>query len=165
MLSVVGALALMLGGACSSPTEDCAPPIPAGTRFRVILGSETASSDRCHIVQPLSTFDVTAAAADATTPGARCQYAPAAWAPQQTSVNIANCTMQADEMLATYCDFTYKSSCPGNIKFSFTAPPGVDWNAPIIDGAIFRIRDYASSCLPDTANCLDEWSVRLERIP
>lgn len=168
LLGSVLALALgsSMASACSAPIE-CTPPIPEGAIYQVTLTSETPASDACHIVKAMmmSPFMLTVGKAEATNVDPSCKYSPAAGAPTQTDVLIQSCLPSEHDMLGVYCQIQYRSSCDGAISFYFQNPPDktVDWSANVIDGAIFRVQDYATRCLPDLANCTDEYVARLER--
>jgi hypothetical protein len=169
LLGSVLALALgsSLASACSAPIE-CNPPIPAGAVYKVTLTSETPNSDGCHIVKAMliSPFMLTVGKAEATNVDPSCKNSPAAGAPTQTDVLIQSCLPSESDMLGVYCQIQYRSSCEGAMSFYFQNPPGasVDWTSNVIDGAIFRVQDFAARCLPDLANCTDEYTARLERM-
>lgn len=153
-----------LAGGCSSAPFECNPPIPPGARYKVTVLQETPESDGCHIVNLQSTFEISAA--QDTSTESSCMMTPANWAPDQRGIQVIRCEPSSSEMLGTECEMKYPSLCQGQINFYFYAPVGipVNWGAPRIEGARFRIADYASECLPDQANCLDEYAVLLERI-
>ena len=67
-------------------------------------------------------------------------------------------------LLGVSCQITYPSSCPGLMRLYFFADGPVDWTANVITGLHYRVADQAISCLPDIANCVDEYSVRLDRV-
>jgi hypothetical protein len=168
----VGSLLLLLlgsatAGACSSPIE-CTPPVPAGAVYQVTLKSETANSDKCHVVDGLmmSPFTLTVGKAQATDSNPSCTSSPAVSAPLQHDVKIVQCVPKESDMLGVYCTIQYPSTCDGHISFYFTAPPGgsVNWNDSVITNALFRVEDRATSCLPDIANCLDEYTAELKRV-
>lgn len=169
---VVGSLLLLLlgsagAGACSAPIE-CTPPVPAGTVYRVTLQAETPRSMKCHVVDGLmmSPFTLTVGKAQATDTNPSCTSSPATAAPLQHDVKIVQCVPKASDMLGVYCAIQYPSTCDGHISFYFTAAPGtvVNWNEKLITNALFRVEDRATSCLPDVANCLDEYTAKLERV-
>jgi hypothetical protein len=162
---VLGCLSMSLAGGCSSPPLDCNPPIPAGAKYRVTVLGETPESHKCHIVTLRNTFEITAAHDDPTAMHSSCNMTPANWAPDATGIQVIRCSPSASAMLGTNCEMQYPSRCAGQIEFYFYAPVGtaVNWSAPRIEGARFRIQDYASECLPAPANCLDEYNVLLER--
>ena len=169
---VLGSLLLLLlgsagAGACSAPIE-CTPPVPAGAVYRVTLQAETPGSDKCHVVDGfmMSPFNLTVGKAHATDANPSCTSSPAVTAPVQRDVTIVQCVPKESDMLGVYCTIQYESTCDGHMSFYFTSPPGqyVDWNANTITNALFRIEDRATSCLPNIANCLDEYTAKLERL-
>jgi hypothetical protein len=150
------------GGAGGS--SECDPPIPEGTVFKVSVLQETASSDRCHIVNAagISPFTITAG----KTEDPECSTTPAVAPPKQTDVVIVSCVPAAHAMLGVYCHMVYKAGCDGHMLFSFVAPPGTDpnWGGAVIDNVLFRIEDYSPNCFADSSNCLDEYTAELERV-
>lgn len=170
--NVLGSLLLLLlgsaaAGACSAPIE-CTPPVPPGTVYRVTLQAETPASDKCHVVDALmiSPFTLTVGKPQATDNNPSCTSSPASSAPLQHDVKIVHCVPKESDMLGVYCTIQYPSTCDGHISFYFTAAPGtsVNWSDNLITNALFRVEDRATSCLPDVANCLDEYTAKLERV-
>ncbi len=168
---------LLLAVACVVPSfsavgcltgEACKPKIDPGAVFKVTLVQETATSDHCHLVDipHLGPFQVTAADSKPTPDDPTCSLTPAVGPPEQTNLKIDSCEAAKTEMLGVYCQIEYKSTCPGFMTFFFKAMPGVtiDWNARSIDNVLFRVEDFAKICLPDLANCIDEYQVHLDRI-
>ena len=156
------------GGSAAGGTAggaECAPPIAEGTAFRVTVLQETSTSDKCHVINAarLSPFTITAGKTDAS----QCSTTPAVGPPEQNDVTIVSCVPPPeDAMLGTYCQIVYKAGCDGHMLFSFRAPSGVtvDFGAPVVEGAQFRIQDFSPNCFSDQSNCLDEYVVRLERL-
>lgn len=164
LLLLFGSLA---AGACSSPIE-CTPPVAAGTVYKVTLQAETSTSNKCHVVDGfrMSPFTVTVGQPTATNDNPSCTSSPATSAPLQYSVKIGDCVPKESGMLGIYCAIEYPSTCSGHISFYFTTPPGqnVNWNDSVITNALFRVEDRATDCLPDIANCIDEYTAKLERV-
>jgi hypothetical protein len=67
-------------------------------------------------------------------------------------------------VLGSYCAMQYPSTCEGTLAFYVVADDRIDWGAPIITGARYRVEDRATACLPIIANCNDEYTVQLERL-
>jgi hypothetical protein len=137
--------------------------------YRVTLGPETVRSHKCHVVRPDSMppqFTVVAAQPDPERGQQACYTTPASEAPPQQSIQLLTCDGAVSEQLGTYCQMRYESTCEGMIWFYFDTPAGapqVNWEAPVID-AVFKIKDATVGCLPNIANCIDEYAARLERL-
>jgi hypothetical protein len=163
----LGGIAVMLGGsACSSPAEECTPPIPPGSRFKVTVIEETAASAKCHIAKLQNEFEIVAAQDDGSRPASSCALTPAMWAPNQQGFTVVTCTPSNSQMLGTNCEMQYPTTCRGLVSFYFYQPPGavVDWSAPVIHNAVFRIEDTTLGCIPNISGCLDEYKVVLTRL-
>lgn len=162
---VLSVLCVALSGSCSSPIPECNPPIEPGTQFNVTVVRETPESNACHIVVLKNQFLVTAARENSIE-GPSCTLTPANWAPTDTAgIQVIRCE-PSHQMLGTECEMKYPAACIGNVNFYFYAPPGstVDWSAPTIQGVRFRVRDHVRGCIPDLADCLDEYEVNLQRM-
>jgi hypothetical protein len=165
-------LTLVLGsslvGGCSDSLK-CEPPIPDGAQFKVTLLGETTHSQACHVVDPtrFSPFVVTAAKTEPTIDHPDCSSVAAVSPPQQLDVTIESCTADDRYMLGIECNIEYKSACTGTIWFVFAAPDptAVNWQAPVIDNVLFQIQDKPNNCLGGVSDCVDEYAVRLERMP
>lgn len=165
---VLGLLTILLGaGGCSSELAPCNPPVPPGSRYKVTILGETPTSEGCHIAVLDKTFEVRAADADPSAGTERCALTPARWAPAQRGLTVVNCEPSSSHMLGTNCLMRYPSTCEGRVAFYFYAQPGqtVDWSAPVITNAVFRVEDTTMGCIPDRSDCLDEYNVILERMP
>ncbi|MFZ5892920.1 MAG: hypothetical protein ACOY0T_17805 [Myxococcota bacterium] len=164
-----GVLALVacLGAAGCSASADCKPAIESGTTFKVTVMSETANSDKCHIIDipQISPFKVQAAKTEPTYQHPDCSVTPMAAPPAQMDVIIKDCIPGTSDMLSLYCNIQYPATCDGSMSFWFAGEKDkpVDWKAPVIENVFFRVKDDAPSCLPDIANCFDEYLVKLER--
>lgn len=161
-----GLFMISLASACSSPLPPCDPPIEPGAEYRVTVLRETPESNACHIVKLEPSFRITAAFRESLG-GPSCTMTPAEWAPdpEQKGVMVIDCE-PSHQMLGTECQMLYPSRCQGFINFYFYAPQNsaVDWSAPTIHGARFRVKDHVAGCIPDQANCLDEYDVQLDRM-
>lgn len=162
-----GAVLLLGSAACSSGLEDCDPPVPPGARYKVTVLGETEASAKCHIATLQPTFEITAATEHPGSGRSSCKLTPAEWAPQQQGLQVVSCTPDQAQMLGTNCEMKYPSTCPGLVNFYFYQPGGVtvNWAAPRIENVLFRIQDTVTGCIPNIANCLDEYRVVLERLP
>ena len=150
-----------------SGAPDCHPEIASDSKFKVTVMSETDRSDKCHVinVSEISPFVIEAAKTEPTAEHPDCSVTPAAAPPTQDDVIIKSCIPGTSDMLSLYCNIQYPATCDGNMAFSFAGDKDkpVDWTAPVIENVYFRIQDLAPSCLPDIANCFDEYKVKLER--
>lgn len=165
--SIVCALLVSAGvGGCSS-APSCDPEIKSGTKFKVTVIKETDKSDGCHVIKvsEFNPFTVSAAKTEPTVDHPDCSVIPADKPPPQDDVFIEKCEPGKTDMLSIFCEIQYPSKCDGAMTFSFAGEKDkvVDWTAPVIDNVYFRIEDKAVSCLPDVANCFDEYQVKLER--
>ncbi|HET9934684.1 MAG TPA: hypothetical protein VFQ35_28460 [Polyangiaceae bacterium] len=165
--SVACALCVSAGlGGCSTAAS-CDPEIKSGTKFKVTVIKETDKSDKCHVIKvsEFSPFMVSAAQTQPTVEHPDCSVIPAADPPPQDDVFIEGCTPGKADMLSIFCEIRYPSKCDGSMTFSFVGEKDkvVDWTAPVIENVYFHIEDKAVSCLPDIANCFDEYQVKLER--
>ena len=150
------------GSSGAAGSLGCTQVIPEGTKFRVTLLGETDRSDQCHIVNLLnhSPFELVAGKAEPPT----CEAIPATAAPPQDGAQIISCVPDHSDMLGITCSIEYRGGCRGSLKLAFSTDDAtIDWSSPRIDNAIYIVEDFAPSCLPDLANCHDEYSARLER--
>lgn len=164
---ILGALlaSATVGGCSATPT--CDPEIKGGTKFKVTVLNETSRSSKCHVVKvyEFNPFIIAAAKTQPTADHPDCSVIPAESPPPQDDVIIKGCTPGTTDMLSIFCDIEYPATCGGTMNFSFggEANQVVDWTKPVIENVYFRIKDDARGCLPDIANCFDEYQVRLER--
>lgn len=154
-----------LGGCSATPT--CDPEIKSGTKFKVTVISETDRSSKCHVVKlyEINPFMISAAKTQPTVDHPDCSVIPAESPPPQDDVIIKGCSPGTSDMLSIFCDIQYPATCEGSMTFSFKGESNtvVDWTQPVIENVYFRIKDDARGCLPDIANCTDEYKVKLER--
>jgi hypothetical protein len=159
-----------LAGGCSDSLE-CKAVMPEGAVYKATILAETATSNKCHVVQAtrMSPFQVTAGKTEPTTTRSDCSVTPAAGplpADLDVAIDAPSCVPSETEMLGVYCGITYKAGCPGHMLSYFAAPANtnVNWSAAVIDNVLFRIQDFSPNCFSDQSNCLDEYTARLERV-
>jgi hypothetical protein len=150
-----------------SGSGDCHPEIARGTKFKVTVMSETEHSDGCHVIKvsEFNPFIIEAAKTEPTVDNQDRSVTHAESQPPQYDIVIESCLPGRSDMLSLSCNIEYPSKCDGNMSFSFGGENNkpIDWTAPVIENVYFRIQDRAQSCLPDIANCFDEYKVKLER--
>jgi hypothetical protein len=157
-----------LGFAACSPAPDCAPEIEKGTTFKVTVLSETANSQKCHVIDvpQLSPFQISAAKTEPTATHPDCSVTPAAAPPVQHDVILDACIPGTSDMLSIFCRVKYEASCMGYISFWFAPPKDqiIDWKASTIDNVLFQVKDDSPGCLDNINNCFDQYLVRLDRL-